>query len=98
MRRPSATAGCCASIAVHAHRITWESCALRLRHSRFDESAREIVRERGTTSELKFVPVVVLCNFVSGDANQGGEMEVLTREPDEFEAPVLVLELARQGV
>jgi hypothetical protein len=42
----------------------------------------------------KVVPCIVLGGYESGDANQGGEMEVLVRQADEFDAALLT----RQGV
>jgi hypothetical protein len=41
----------------------------------------------GTTSIPEVVPKVVLCCYWSGDINQGGEMEVLSRELDALNPP-----------
>ena len=50
-----------------------------------------------TTSARAVVPEVVLWFARSGDANQGGEMEVLVGQLDEFDAPLATLEGVAQG-
>lgn len=51
-------------------------------------------KEGDNLRALKVVPVLVTCSACSGDANQGGEVQVLMRELDELETPGA----ARKGV
>jgi hypothetical protein len=46
----------------------------------------------GTTSFPEVGPEVVLIWRLSGDVNQGREMEVLTREFDALDAPMIAIE------
>jgi hypothetical protein len=48
----------------------------------------EPVRRRGTTRFSEVVPQVVLNRFGLGDADQGGEVQVLTRQLNTFDLSV----------
>jgi hypothetical protein len=51
-------------------------------------------KEGDNLRTLKVVPLLVTCSACSGDANQGGEVQVLMRELNELETPGA----AREGV
>jgi len=51
-------------------------------------------KEGDNLQALAVVPVLVTLFARSGDANQGGEMQILMRELDEFEMPLA----AREGL
>ena len=55
-------------------------------------------RSEGTTRFLEVVPSAVLCRSRLRDANQGGEVEVLSREGHEFEASLSSFDLVPEGV
>ena len=56
------------------------------------------LNDRGTTSFPEVGPEVVLICRLSGDVNQGREMEVLTRELDTLNAAMIALErVAKRG-
>jgi hypothetical protein len=65
---------------------------------RRSESLTGRTRTEGTTRFLEVVPSSVLCRSRLRDANQGGEVKVLPRERNEFEASFMPFDLVPEGV
>jgi hypothetical protein len=68
--------------------ICWHAAEVGRRSPQRSDSHQNPLRRPGTTCFSEVVPQVVLNRFGLGDADQGGEVQVLTRQLNTFDLSV----------